>query len=62
MLLQFFSLEPRVTYVIAVHSLRYPLVGGMRYRHFAGIQLELREMLKKRGVYPESGARCVGRR
>ena len=34
MLLQFSSLETGGTYVVPVHSLRYPLVGGTRQRYF----------------------------
>jgi hypothetical protein len=33
-----------VTDVMAVHSLRYPLVGGTRQRHFAGTSFKPRKL------------------
>ena len=44
MSLQFFSLETGLTYVFAVHSKRYPLVGGRGYRCFAGTNLKPRKL------------------
>jgi hypothetical protein len=46
MLLQFFSLETGVTYVVPVHSVRYLLVGGTRLHHFTGTNLKPRKVLE----------------
>jgi hypothetical protein len=44
MSLQFFSLALGVLYVFAVHSWRYPLVGGTRQRRFDGTNFQPRKL------------------
>ncbi len=46
MLCQFFSLETGVTYVVSVHSERYPQVGGTSECRFAGTNFKPHKLLE----------------